>query len=101
MTNAERVAIRTKKGERHYGIYRRTISPETKANIALEAIRGLQTVNELVSKYKVHPNQISKWKKQATYRTAAGVSTRIMNYTTDSGITRVLGAFRNRNTLIS
>ena len=48
------------------GRTRRTISPETKAKIALEAIRGLQTVNELATKYKVHPNQISKWKKQAT-----------------------------------
>ena len=45
---------------------RRTISPETKAKIALEAIRGVVTVNELAAKYKVHPNQISKWKKQAT-----------------------------------
>ena len=45
---------------------RRTISPEMKAKIALEAIRGVVTVNELAAKYKVHPNQISKWKKQAT-----------------------------------
>lgn len=48
------------------GRTRRTISAETKAKIALEAIRGLLTVNELATKYKVHPNQISKWKKQAT-----------------------------------
>ena len=45
---------------------RRTISPEMKAKIALEAIRGLLTVNELAAKHNVHPNQISKWKKQAT-----------------------------------
>jgi transposase-like protein len=48
------------------GKSRQTISPETKAKIALEAIRGLVTINELAAKYKVHPNLISKWKKQAT-----------------------------------
>jgi putative transposase len=36
-----------------------------KARIALEAIRGDRTVSEIASVYGVHPNQISKWKKQA------------------------------------
>ena len=37
---------------------------EFKAKIALAAIRGDQTVTELASLYKVHPNQITTWKRQ-------------------------------------
>ena len=35
-----------------------------KARIALEAIKGIKTLSELSAQYKVHPNVISKWKKQ-------------------------------------
>lgn len=35
-----------------------------KARIALEAVKGIKTMNELASEYNIHPNQISKWKKQ-------------------------------------
>jgi transposase-like protein len=43
---------------------RRKFSAEYKTKVAIEAIRGLKTLNELSSEYEVHPNQISKWKKQ-------------------------------------
>ena len=41
-------------------------SPDFKAKVAIEAIKGQKTLNELVSLYGVHPNQIVRWKKQAT-----------------------------------
>jgi len=40
--------------------------PEFKAKVALEAIKGQKTLNELSSLYGVHSNQIVRWKKQAT-----------------------------------
>jgi len=33
--------------------------------VALEALKGEPTLAELAVRYKVHPKQISKWKKQA------------------------------------
>jgi putative transposase len=36
-----------------------------KARVALEAIRGDRTVAEIAATYGVHPNQITKWKRQA------------------------------------
>ena len=44
---------------------------EFKAKVALAAIRGDQTVTELASLYKVHPNQITTWKRQAQEQLAA------------------------------
>lgn len=44
---------------------RKQHSAETKAKAALEALRGLRTVNEIASEYAVHPTQVAQWKKQA------------------------------------
>ncbi len=44
-------------------LLRTGFSPEFKAKVGLEAIRGLKTVNELGQEYGVHPVQISQWKK--------------------------------------
>ena len=43
---------------------RRNHSPEFKANVALAAVKGEQTLAELAKKFDVHPNQILKWKEQ-------------------------------------
>jgi transposase-like protein len=41
---------------------RKQYSAEFKARVALEALKGLKTVNELASMYGVHPTQIAHWK---------------------------------------
>ena len=43
---------------------RRTFTAETKAKIALEAMKGEKTVNEIAQLYEVHPNQVSQWKAE-------------------------------------
>ena len=43
---------------------RRRHSAEFKFRVALEAAKGQQTASELASKYEVHPNQISAWKRE-------------------------------------
>lgn len=37
---------------------RKQYSAEFKAKVALEAIKGTKTINELASQHEVHPNQI-------------------------------------------
>jgi transposase-like protein len=44
---------------------RKRYSTELKTKVALEAIRGQRTANEIASEYGVHPTQIAQWKKQA------------------------------------
>jgi transposase-like protein len=36
-----------------------------KAKVAVEAIKGQRTVNEIASGYGIHPHQVTQWKKQA------------------------------------
>lgn len=43
---------------------RKKWSDKEKARITLEAIREKMTLTEIAAKYQVHPNQVSKWKKQ-------------------------------------
>jgi transposase-like protein len=43
---------------------RRKFTSEFKAKVALEAIKGQRTVNELAQEFEIHPNQISIWKKK-------------------------------------
>ena len=39
-----------------------------KAKVALEAVKGEQTLVELSQRFQVHPNQIAQWKKQLLAR---------------------------------
>ncbi|WP_139796540.1 transposase [Desulfacinum hydrothermale] len=43
---------------------RRRFSDEFKARVALEAIKGQRTANELAQEFGIHVNQINLWKKQ-------------------------------------
>jgi len=43
---------------------RRNHAPAFKAKVALEALKGGQTIVELAERYQVHPNQITTWKQQ-------------------------------------
>ena len=43
---------------------RRRFSGDLKAKVALEALRGDRTLQEIASKHQVHPNQVSTWKRQ-------------------------------------
>jgi transposase len=44
---------------------RKQYSAEFKAKVALAAIRGDGTIAELASRYQIHPNMITKWKRDA------------------------------------
>jgi putative transposase len=39
-----------------------------KARVAVEAIAGHKTVNQIAGEYGIHPSQVNKWKKQAIER---------------------------------
>jgi transposase-like protein len=43
---------------------RRNHAPAFKAKVAVEALKGEQTIVELAQRFQVHPNQITEWKKQ-------------------------------------
>ena len=45
-------------------IMRKRYDKAFKAKVALEALRGDKTVQELASLYEVHPNMVTLWKKQ-------------------------------------
>ena len=45
--------------------FRKKLSAEVKSKIVIKALKEQNTANEIASEYQVHPQQITKWKKQA------------------------------------
>lgn len=44
---------------------RRKHSSHFKSQVALEAIRGEETVSQIASRYNIHPSQVQAWKSTA------------------------------------
>ena len=47
---------------------RRQFGGDFKAKVAIEAIAGHKTVNEIAATYGVHPTQVANWKKEVLER---------------------------------
>ena len=47
---------------------RRTFTPEFKAQVGLEALKGIDTVHAIAQAHGVHPVQVSQWKKEVMER---------------------------------
>ena len=43
---------------------RKNYTPELKAKIAIEAIKGEKTISQIASEFGVHPVLVTRWKKQ-------------------------------------
>ena len=62
---------------------RNRYSAEYKAKVALEAIKGERTISELGTRYGLHPNMITNWKRQAVENLAETFSTKAERVRTD------------------
>jgi transposase-like protein len=56
MTEKGAVTMAKRTRRNHGGVF--------KAKVAVEAVKGEQTLAELSQRFQVHPNQISQWKTQ-------------------------------------
>ena len=55
---------------------RNNFTGDFKAKVALEAIRGIKTVNEIGQEFGVHPTQVGLWKKELQEQAASLFSTK-------------------------
>jgi putative transposase len=55
---------------------RNRYSVDFKAKVALAAMKGQHTVNEIAANFGVHPHQVVQWKKQALEALPDAFSTR-------------------------
>lgn len=44
---------------------RKRYSADFKAKVALEAMKEEKTITEIATRFSIHPNQVTDWKKQA------------------------------------
>ena len=47
---------------------RRQHSPDLKARVGLEALKGVEPIHAIAAKFEVHPVQVRQWKKEAAER---------------------------------
>lgn len=50
---------------------RRRHDPEFKARVALEALKGVNTIQEIAREFDIHPVQVSNWKKTMAQNAAS------------------------------
>ena len=58
---------------------RRRFRGDFKAKVALEALRGDKTIQEIAARHKIHPNQVSTWKQRAVECCGGGGCGRELN----------------------
>lgn len=44
---------------------RKPHTPEEKAKLVIEVLKGERTLNEIASEHEIHPNMLTRWKKEA------------------------------------
>ena len=54
---------------------RKRHEPEFKARVALEALKGVKTIQQIAKEYKIHPVQVSEWKKVMAQNAASAFGT--------------------------
>lgn len=47
---------------------RRSFSAEFKAQVGLEAMKGIEPIHVIAQRHEVHPVQVSQWKKEVAER---------------------------------
>jgi transposase len=62
---------------------RKRYAAEFKAKVALEAIKGEETLAQLASRYGVHPNMITQWKRNAVEGMAEIFTKKLSGYESD------------------
>lgn len=65
---------------------RRKFSREFKAKVSIESIRERLTLAELAQKFEIHPNQISKWKKEFMDNAAAAFGDKPVDSESTEGV---------------
>jgi transposase/putative transposase len=54
---------------------RRRHDPEFKARVALEALKGVKSIQQIAKDYQFHPVQVSEWKKTMWKKTMTEAAT--------------------------
>jgi transposase len=62
---------------------RKRYAAEFKAKVALEAIKGEETIAQLASRFAVHPNLITQWKRSAVEGMAETFTKKVSGYESD------------------